>query len=61
MKVLITGFEPNDDGLNASQLLVKSLRDRPPQKLTNTILYQNSPAFSKQLIKIPIIFPKLSI
>ncbi|WP_414620910.1 hypothetical protein [Calothrix sp. CCY 0018] len=27
MKVLITGFEANDDGLNASELLVKSLRD----------------------------------
>ena len=32
MKVLITGFEPNDHGLNASELLVKSLRDRPPSK-----------------------------
>lgn len=33
MKVLITGFEPNDDGLNASELVVNSLRNRPPQKI----------------------------
>lgn len=37
MKVLITGFEPNDDGLNASELLVKSLRDRPPSKISQYI------------------------
>jgi len=34
MKVLITGFEPNDEGLNASELTVVSLRDNPPQELT---------------------------
>ena len=27
MKVLVTGFEPNDDGINASQRVVESLRD----------------------------------
>ncbi|MGB3638558.1 MAG: hypothetical protein WBA39_13425 [Rivularia sp. (in: cyanobacteria)] len=37
MKVLITGFKPNDDGLNTSELLVKSLRDRPPSKLSQYI------------------------
>ena len=30
MSILITGFEPNDDGLNASKILVESLRDDPP-------------------------------
>ncbi|MBW4695959.1 MAG: hypothetical protein KME27_29950 [Lyngbya sp. HA4199-MV5] len=34
MKVLITGFEPNDDGLNASELVVLSLRDNPTQELS---------------------------
>ncbi|MFM2314537.1 MAG: hypothetical protein RLZZ04_3813 [Cyanobacteriota bacterium] len=34
MKVLITGFEPNDDGLNASELVVMSLRDHPTQELS---------------------------
>ncbi|MGK7950941.1 MAG: hypothetical protein AB4368_19705 [Xenococcaceae cyanobacterium] len=33
MKVLITGFEPNDEGLNASELVVNSLRDNPPKKI----------------------------
>ncbi|MDY6939728.1 MAG: hypothetical protein SWY16_19010 [Cyanobacteriota bacterium] len=33
MKALITGFEPNDDGLNASELVVNSLRDRPTPEL----------------------------
>ena len=33
MKVLITGFEPNDDGLNASEQVVRSLRDNPPPML----------------------------
>lgn len=37
MRVLITGFEPNDDGINASELLVKSLRDNPTQKLSQYI------------------------
>lgn len=34
MKVLITGFEPNDDGLNASERVVISLRDNPTQVLS---------------------------
>lgn len=34
MRVLITGFEPNDDGLNASELVVASLRDHPTQELS---------------------------
>lgn len=33
MRVLITGFEPNDNGLNASEIVVVSLRDNPPKKL----------------------------
>lgn len=33
MRVLLTGFEPNDNGLNASELAVVSLRDNPPQEL----------------------------
>ncbi|NER83139.1 MAG: hypothetical protein F6K42_27020 [Leptolyngbya sp. SIO1D8] len=33
MKVLVTGFEPNDNGLNASELVAVSLRDDPPQIL----------------------------
>lgn len=37
MKVLITGFEPNDDGLNASELVVLSLRDHPTQELSRCI------------------------
>lgn len=35
MKVLITGFEPNDDGLNASEIVVYSLRDDLPQILSH--------------------------
>lgn len=37
MKVLITGFEPNDDNLNASELVVVSLRDHPTQELRQYI------------------------
>lgn len=37
MKVLITGFEPNDNGLNASEIVVKSLQNNPPQKLIQYI------------------------
>lgn len=33
MTILVTGFEPNDDGLNASKILVESLRDDPPESL----------------------------
>lgn len=33
MSILVTGFEPNDDGLNASKILVESLRDDPPENL----------------------------
>lgn len=39
MRVLITGFEPNDEGLNASELVVNSLRDHPPQELSQFIQY----------------------
>ena len=35
--MLITGFEPNDDGLNASELVVVSLRDNPTQELSQYI------------------------
>lgn len=37
VRVLITGFEPNDNGLNASEVVVKSLRDNPPQELKQYI------------------------
>lgn len=33
MKILLTGFEPNDGGLNASEILVRSLKDDPPTLL----------------------------
>lgn len=28
--LLLTGFEPNDDGINASEIVVRSLREKPP-------------------------------
>ena len=34
MSILVTGFEPNDDGLYASKILVESLRDDPPESLS---------------------------
>ncbi|MBW4519785.1 MAG: pyroglutamyl-peptidase I [Scytolyngbya sp. HA4215-MV1] len=37
MKILITGFEPNDDGLNASELVVRSLCENLPQELSQYI------------------------
>ena len=37
MKVLVTGFEPNDDGLNASELIVNSLHDNPPKEIEKHI------------------------
>lgn len=37
MKVLITGFEPNDDGLNASELVITSLRDHPTPELSHHV------------------------
>ncbi|MDM9379341.1 pyroglutamyl-peptidase I [Chlorogloeopsis sp. ULAP01] len=37
MRALITGFEPNDDGLNASELVVLSLCDNPTQELSQYI------------------------
>ena len=33
MNILVTGFESNDDGLNASKILVESLRDDLPESL----------------------------
>ncbi len=39
MKVLITGFKPNDDSLNASELVVNSLRDCPPAKIDKYISF----------------------
>ncbi|MDJ0704677.1 MAG: hypothetical protein QNJ46_15445 [Leptolyngbyaceae cyanobacterium MO_188.B28] len=37
MRVLITGFEPNDEGLNASERVVISLRDNPTESLSQYI------------------------
>jgi len=31
--ILVTGFEPNDDGLSASKILIESLCDNPPESL----------------------------
>jgi pyroglutamyl-peptidase len=31
MSILITGFEPNDDGLNASKILIESMREDLPE------------------------------
>ena len=31
MSILVTGFEPNDDGLNASKILIESMRDDLPE------------------------------
>jgi pyroglutamyl-peptidase len=39
MRVLVTGFEPNDEGVNASELVVLSLRDNPTQELSQYIHY----------------------
>ena len=33
-KVLITGFEPNDDTVNASELVVASLNENPPKEIS---------------------------
>ena len=37
MKVLITGFEPNDNTVNASELVVTSLSKNPPPEISNYI------------------------
>ena len=37
MKVLLTGFEPNDDGLNASEIVITSLRDNPTKEVSQYI------------------------
>ena len=34
MRVLITGFEPNDATVNASELVVNSLHDNPPEEIS---------------------------
>lgn len=52
MGILVTGFEPNDDGLNASKILVESLRDDPPEilsRLRELIHYAVMPPSSNQL------------
>ena len=33
MSILVTGFEPNDQGLNASKILIESMRDDLPEHL----------------------------
>lgn len=37
MKVLVTGFEPNDDGLNASEIVVNALQRSPPVGLAQYV------------------------
>jgi len=52
MTILVTGFEPNDDGLNASKILLESLRDDPPESLSGMgerIQYAVIPPSTKQL------------
>ena len=52
MTILITGFEPNDDGLNASKILVESLRDEPPENLSSIcelVHYEIIPPSSNKL------------
>ncbi len=34
MSILVTGFEPTDNGLNASKILVESLRDDLPESIS---------------------------
>ena len=34
MKVLITGFKPNDNTVNASELVVESLSNNPPKEIS---------------------------
>ncbi|MHB1174058.1 MAG: pyroglutamyl-peptidase I [Sulfuriferula sp.] len=50
--ILVTGFEPNDDGLNASKILVESLRDDPPDTLlsiSQPVHYLILPSSTSQL------------
>lgn len=52
MDILVTGFESNDDGLNASKILVESLRDEPPAGLSGIsqiIRYEVMPPSSEKL------------
>jgi pyroglutamyl-peptidase len=52
MTILVTGFEPNDDGLNASKILVESLSNEPPEGLSGIrelIHYVIIPPSSSQL------------
>lgn len=35
MRILITGFEPNDEGLNASEKVIVSMQNDLPETLTN--------------------------
>src|SRR3954468_1353316 len=35
MSILLTGFEPYIGGINASQILIESLRENPPVELEN--------------------------
>jgi len=36
MKLLITGYEPNDDGLNASKILIESLKSELPKEVNSS-------------------------
>ena len=52
MNILVTGFEPNDDGLNASKILVETFRDEPPEELSEVrefIHYEVIPPSSNKL------------
>ena len=52
MRVLITGFEPNDNGLNASEIVVHSLQGNLPQILSQhsqSITFKILPGDTKRL------------
>ncbi|MEM8545375.1 MAG: hypothetical protein AAGF66_15455 [Cyanobacteria bacterium P01_H01_bin.119] len=52
IKILITGFEPNDNGLNASEILVLSLQDKLPDVLSgcpHTLNFKIMPGDTERL------------
>ena len=59
MSILVTGFEPNDDGLNASKILIESVRDELPESLSGIqeilhfeVLPPSSDALQANLLKV---------
>ena len=59
MSILVAGFEPNDDGLNASKILIESVRDELPESLFGIqeilhfeVLPPSSDALQANLLKV---------